>query len=338
MNGFPPLSASLVLTLFTLLFPQDAVHRLTTEDVDTAIASEDVLNTVEVILSHHSGRKEEGNVLRIKGNGAVTHTWTSLYPLVPEEKSRTEILRLPLPRSEVVKLIRGFSSTEVLSLPLRDLRLPGPDKDLPRPLRYTLGLKIPGKGEFEGEHPDVDWSKLDQVRQARELIQAIRASIHSHVSEIDELDRKFLSSSTIRELLGRNDSRLLLELQNTGTLRGGSAVRLEKDGKILAVVVRPPSNKEGESGMQVRHAEGHCDPAHARKIFAECAESKTFDVRRNRNSGVADEAHPSLLLRATVDGMTYSRLVWLFDGEARETPAFLGVQNALEDLGKAVIK
>ncbi len=65
---------------------------------------------------------------------------------------------------------------------------------------------------------------------------------------------------------------------------------------------------------------------------------KTFDLDPKRKTGVPDEVMPILVLKAGVEGSTYVRRIALWDGEARETPAFQSVRQALHALADSLAK
>ncbi len=143
-------------------------------------------------------------------------------------------------------------------------------------------------------------------------------------------DTAILTHAKLGRLL-RDDPRCLtLELDDVHGLWGGTSVRVAGDGSVIAIVVRPA--QPGELGFQQSRREGHIDAARRRRLFETVLDEGTLDVRRRRDVGVPDEGTPRITLIATIHGRAYSRWVWLFDGEARETPAFDRVRRALLDL------
>jgi hypothetical protein len=302
---------------------QESERRLTKKAIEDAAKD---LQNVEMTLVHLSGEKSEGSSTVIRGDGTVVQSRSEYYPLTAEEKLTTRKLRIALSREDAEKILRLFASDEVLALPKIHPELITPKDVWPKSMRYSLGLSIAGVGSFEGEHPDVDWSKLPQSRAARNLIQAIRKSVAELTERIAQEDAEFL---TQKRLLGLTAG-FALELNDIQGLWGGKAVRVHADGRVEGVSVRPP--KQGERGMQVRHFKGTVQKNRVVEILKAAAELGTFDLRPKRATGIPDEVRPVLEIQATFSGVIYSRSIAMWGGEAQETAAFQQVRKALRDI------
>ncbi|MBI3858420.1 MAG: hypothetical protein HY293_22275 [Planctomycetes bacterium] len=310
----------------TALQSQD--QKLTRE----AILAVKDLKGIELTLCHHPGDKSEGQSTIIKGDGSVVQTWNESYPLTAEEKVVTRKHRMSLSPEETLKLVRLFAHDGVLALPKIRPDLVTPKEVWPKSMRYSLGLSLPGAGSFEGEHPDVEGSKLPQSPAARLLIQAIRTSVRDLADRISSLDTEFLSKERLGTLAGAGG--FVLELRDIQGLWGGTSLRVHSDGLVEGVKVRPP--QPPEQGMQVRHFKGRIDKARAARILGDCATWGTFDLRPRRKTGIPDEAYPMLTLKAAIDGAVYSRVTAFWEGEARETPAFQKVRKALQEIADEI--
>jgi len=311
-------------SLFAMAATQDSEKKLTKAAIEDAARD---LKGVEMTLCDHSGVKADGSSTVIRGDGTVVQSWKSYYPLTPEEKTTVRKLRLPLPPEEVRKTVRLFAVDEVLSMPKTR-----PDLVGVREMRFTLSLSIGGVGSFEGEHANIDWSKLPQSSAVRALIQAIRSSVQELQAKITKQDEEFLT----KERLSKSTDSLVLELHDIQGLWGGKSLRLHSDGSVEGVTVDVP--KAGQAGMQVRHFKGGMAKDRAVALLKDCIESGTLDLRPERRYGIPDEAHPVLEIRATVDGATYSRSVGMWEGQVRDHPAFSKVRKALLDLAAEQLK
>ena len=88
----------------------------------------------------------------------------------------------------------------------------------------------------------------------------------------------------------------------------------------------------------IQRSKGKVEPKDATSVFLLCLKEKTLDVIPKRKTGIPDEVRPMITLTATIDGKEYSRSVWLWGGEARETSAFQRVREALKGVGSSLAK
>ena len=303
---------------------QDPEKKLTKAAIDEAARD---LKGVELTLWDHSGVKTDGASTVSRGDGTVVQSWKTDSPLTPEEKTTVRKLRVPLSPEEIRKILRLFAVEEILALPKTR-----PDLAGVRETRFTLTLSVAGAGSFEGEHPNLEWSKLPKSPAAGALIQAIRSSVQELQSRITRQDEEFLTKDRLSKLT----EALVLELHDIQGLWGGKSLRLHSDGLVEGVAVDVP--KAGQAGMQVRHFKGTLAKDRAAAILKECVQSGTFELQPERRHGIPDEAHPALEIRATVDGATYARSVGMWEGQVREHPAFAQARKALLEIAAEVLK
>jgi hypothetical protein len=307
---------------------QDPEKKLTKAEIEDAARD---LKGVRIALWDHSGVLSEGSALWITGDGAVETAWNESCPLAPGERYCLRKLRLALSADEVRKIVRLFADDDVLALPKIRKDLLGV-----RETRVTIGMSVAGVGAFDGEHPNLEWSKLPNVPAAGTLIKALRSSVQTLQARIAKEDEEFLTKERLAKLIDAGEAKLVLELRDIQGLWGGRSVRIRSDGGVEGVHVDVP--KQGQSGMQIRYMRGSVAKDRAAAILKDCVESGTFDLQSERRHGIPDEAHPALEIRATVDGATYSRSIGMWEGQVREHPAFGKVRKALLDLPVEPVK
>ena len=307
---------------------QDPEKKLTKAAVEVAARD---LQGVEIALWDHSGVKAEGSSTIIRGDGTVVRAWSEYYPLTAAEKTSSQQLRLALAPDDVRKIVKLFAVDEVLALPKTRTDLVGV-----REMRFTVSLSIAGAGSFEGEHPNLEWSKLPKSPAARELIQAIRTSVQDLARRIAKQDEEFLTKERLAAGIDSGAPGLALELRDVQGLWGGRSLRLHSDGVVEGVSVDVP--RQGQSGMQVRHFKAGVGKDRAAAILKSCVETGTLELKPTQRYGIPDEAFPHLQLRATIDGATYSRSVGMWEGQVPEHPAFGKVRKALLDLAAEQLK
>jgi len=306
-----------------------ATPQIEESSLEKWLASKPNYEGIEIKLWHHSDIHSFGSLIAIRGNGECTRSRTQDYPILEKERTIVEHLRLPLPKSKVAYILDLFNYVEILRLP-RSV-----PEDWPKEMRYSLGLMIPGVGSFEGEHPDIEWSKLPQSTAARRLVRTILELIAGLEERIRSEDAAFLKDDTLTSLVRENKGNLHLELWDIQGMWGGMAIRLGGDGRVHGVSLGP---KPGESGLHVQRFQGDVGKERMAGILTSCMQRGTFDVKRKRETGIPDESYPAVVLRASIKGIDYSRSIALFDGEARETPAFQIVRDALRKIGEELLK
>jgi hypothetical protein len=315
-------------SLLAMAATQDPEKKLTKATIEDAARD---LKGVRIALWDHAGVMSEGSAMWITGDGSVEVAWNESYPLTRGGKYSLRKLRLALPADDVRKLVRLFADDDVLSLPKTRTDLLGV-----RETRFTIAMTVAGVGAFDGEHPNLEWSKLPKVPAAGTLIKALRSSVQDLQARIAKQDEEFLTKERLSKLIDAGEANLILELRDIQGLWGGKSVRIHSDGVVEGVTVGVP--KQGQSGMQVQHFKGSVARDRAIAILKDCIESGTLDLKPPQRFGIPDEAFPRLEIRATVDGATYSRSVGMWEGQVVEHPAFSKVRKALLDLRGEPVK
>lgn len=315
-------------SLFAMAVTQDPEKKLTKAAIEDAARD---LQGVKIALWDHAGVPSEGSAMWISGDGSVETAWNEYYPLAGDEKHCLRKLRLPLSSDDVRKLVRLFADDEVLALPKTRKDLLGVHE-----MRFTIAMTVAGAGSFEGEHPNLEGSKLPRVPAATTLIKALRSSVQDLKTRIAKEDEEFLTKERMSTLIHAGEAKFVLELRDIQGLWGGKSVRIHSTGAVEGVTVDVP--KQGQSGMQVQHVGGNVAKDRVVAILRDCVESGTFDLKPERRYGIPDEAHPTLEIRATVDGATYSRSMGMWEGQVRDHPAFGKVRKALLDLPVESVK
>jgi hypothetical protein len=315
-------------SLFAMGATQDPEKKLTKAAIEDAARD---LKGVRIGLWDHAGVMSEGSAMWITGDGAVETAWNEYYPLTREERYSLRKLRLALPADDVRKIVRLFAVDDVLALPKVRTDLLGV-----RETRFTIGMSVAGVGAFDGEHPNLEWSKLPKVPAAGTLIKTLRSSVQDLQARIAKQDEEFLTKERLSKLIDVGEAKLVLELRDIQGLWGGKSVRIHSDGIVEGVTVGVP--RQGQSGMQVQHFKGSVPKDRAVAILKECVESGTLELQPPQRFGVPDEAFPRLVIRATVDGATYARSVGMWEGQVVQHPAFGEVRKALLDLPGEPVK
>jgi len=304
---------------------QDPEKKLTRAAIEEAARD---LQGVEIALRDHSGVPAAGSSTVLRGDGTVVVSWSEVYPLTAAEKTSSRQLRLALAPDDVRKIVKLFAVDEVLAMPKTRTDLVGV-----REMRFSVALTVAGAGSFEGEHPNLEGSKLPKSNAARELIQAIRSSVQELQARIAKQDEEFLTKERMSSLI---DAGLVLELRDIQGLWGGTSLRLRSDGVVEGVTADVP--RQGRSGMQVRHFKATLPKDRAAAILKSCVESGAIEIQPAKRFGIPDEAFPHLQVTATVDGATYSRSVGMWEGQVGEHPAFGKVRKALLDVAAEQLK
>ena len=308
---------------------QDPEKTLTKAAIEDAARD---LRGVEIALWEHPGVKTDGSSTVIRGDGTVVVSWRPYFPLSPDEKTTIRKYRLALSPDEVRKILRLFAVDEVLAMPKMRAELEGVREEI----RFAVSLSIAGAGSFEGEHPNLEWSKLPQSPAARELIQAIRSSVQGLYDRIVKEDEGVLSKDRLTRLIDGGTADLALVLHDIQGPRGGKSLRLRADGSVEGVALVPPGQRQ--QGLQVCHFKGGVEKTRAAAILKSCVESGALDVKPERRHGIPEESLPALEIRATIDGATYSRSVSMWEGQVRDHPAFGKVRQALLDVAAEQLK
>jgi len=307
---------------------QDPEKKLTKAAIEEAARD---LKGVEIALWDHSGVKADGSSTVLRGDGTVVQTWSEYYPLTPEEKTASRKLRLALSAEDVRKIVRLFAVDDVLALP--KIR---PDLVGAREMRFSVAITVAGVGSFEGEHPNLEWSKLPKVPAAQTLLQALRSSVQDLQRRITTEDEEFLTKERMSKLVVAGAAGLVLELRDIQGLWGGTSLRVHSDGIVEGVTVDVP--RQGRSGMQVRHFNGNIAKDRAAGILKSCVESGALELKPSKRFGIPDEAFPQVQITAQVDGATYSRSVGMWEGQVGEHPAFGKLRKALLDVAAERMK
>ena len=315
-----------ILLLLVASRCQDA--SLGKEAIERAAATPTALRGISISLTRHSGDPTTAYTLQIRGDGVVTRSWPSYYPIRKGENRSSQTLRLPLSESVVAKLVRSFSSDEILRLPAQD--------PWPTPMRYSIELALTEKARFAAEINDIESSKRPPSDNVSRVIKGIQSAVDELQEKIATEDAAYLSSERLKGLLKDNASCLSIELRDIQGLFGGESVLLEGSGEAHAVYVRKPT--PGDPGFRVKRQGGKVEGDRCLSTLRLAIDQGVFEIKKKQRVGVPDEATPEIELKARVDGVVYSRSVWLFETEAESTPPFARVREALRGIARALEK
>lgn len=287
-----------------------------------ALATSANLSRLEIRLWYHSGDKESGYL--ISGDGTVLvlskPSDSSLdFSIVKSDRAIANRMRLKLSEKEVRQIAEAFAGPTVLHLPKFVPELVEPKEAWPKQMRYSASISYNNELIHEFEHPCFRFSELKQTPEAKRLIEKFQSAVSGLERRIEKEDQKYLTSTKILALLGDDKENLWLELEEIG-IWGGTSICVSDHGIVQWEIQRPPH--DGEEGMQVARFSKKIGRGAPVALFRKAVETGIFDIVRQREIGVADEYFPKITIRALVNEEEFSRSIWLWAGEARETKNF----------------